>query len=91
MVEPVDRLREVIAARAESLGLTAYAIGHASDIDPGTVKRYLTGRCSLNSRYVSTICELLELELRPVDSPRTTQPAGKSAKRSTNNLNTLAK
>ena len=60
-----DTIRDTIAARAETLGLTAYAIGQQCEIDPGTVKRYLTGRCSLNSRYVSAICDVLGLELKP--------------------------
>ena len=61
-----DPIRDVVSARAEKLGLTAYAIGQLTDIDAGTVKRYLTGRCSLNSRYVSRICAALELELKPI-------------------------
>jgi len=60
-----DSIRETIASRAETLGLTAYAIGQKAEIDPGTVKRYLTGRCSLNSPYVSAICDVLGLELKP--------------------------
>jgi hypothetical protein len=63
----VDTIREVISVRAQERGLTAYAIGKATDIDPDTVRRYLTGRCALNSRYVSAICSLLELELRPME------------------------
>ncbi len=62
-----DVIRDVVSARAESLGLTAYAI--AKEIGDGptqeTIKRYLTGRCSLNSRYVSAICNVLDLELAP--------------------------
>lgn len=60
-----DNIRDTITARANQLGLTAYAIGRETGIDPGTVRRYLTGRCSLNSRYVSAICEVLGLELKP--------------------------
>ena len=59
-----DWIRETVAARAESLGLTAYAIGQQSGIDPGTVKRYLEGRCALNSRYVSRVCDILGLVLK---------------------------
>jgi hypothetical protein len=91
MVERPDSLRETIATRAETLGLSAYAIGLASDIDPGTVKRYLTGRCSLNSRYVSVICELLQLELLPVVSRKMTKPAKGNAVRRTNKQNSMAK
>ena len=61
-----DPIRETITARAEQLGLTAYAIAKRCEMSPEAVKRYLTGRCSLNSRYVSAICEVLGLELRPV-------------------------
>lgn len=60
-----DSIRDTITARADQLGLTAYAIGRETGIDPGTVRRYLTGRCSLNSRYVSAICDVLGLELKP--------------------------
>ena len=60
-----DWIRETVAARAEERGLTAYAIGQQCGIDPGTIKRYLTGRCALNSRYVSAICDVLGLVLRP--------------------------
>lgn len=50
-----DPLRDQIAERVESLGLTAYAVAKSCEIDPDTVRRYLTGRVSLNSRYVSAI------------------------------------
>ena len=59
----IDTIRETIATRAETLGLTAYAIGKQTGIDPGTVNRYLTGKCALNSRYVSGICDFLGLVL----------------------------
>jgi len=66
----MDTIRETIIARAETLGLTAYAIAKAiheatgsTSPDVGTVKRYMTGVVSLNSRYVSQICEVLGLEL----------------------------
>lgn len=64
MSEMIDTHQRVIAARAETLGLSAYAIAQSAELDPQTVKRYLTGRSSLNSRYVSRICEVLGLELR---------------------------
>ena len=60
-----DTLQQVIAARAETLGLSAYAIAKSAERDPQTVKRFIEGRCALNSRYVSRICEVLGLELRP--------------------------
>ena len=62
-----DTIRNAIIARADQLGLTAYAISKAANLDPQTVKRYLAGRASLNSRYVSAICEVLGLELREID------------------------
>ena len=65
-----DPIREAITARAESLGLTAYAVAKQCELDPGTVKRYFAGRCALNSRYVSAICEVLRLELRPKPKSR---------------------
>lgn len=65
----IDTIRETIIARAETLGLTAYAIAKQcvgeKTPDPDTVKRYLSGVVSLNSRYVSQICDVLGLELRP--------------------------
>lgn len=62
-----DSIRETITARADYLGLTAYAVAKQCDppIDPGTIKRYFAGRRTLNSRYVSAICKVLGLELRP--------------------------
>jgi predicted transcriptional regulator len=60
-----DKIRDTVSAQAERLGLSAYAIGQLTEIDSGTVKRYLSGRRSINSRYVSRICEALDLELRP--------------------------
>ena len=65
-----DSIRETITARAETLGLTAYAVAKQCDLDPGTVKRYFDGRCALNSRYVSKLCKVLRLELRPVRTRR---------------------
>lgn len=62
-----DFIRDAIVARAESLGHSAYAIGRATGIDPGSVKRYFTGRFSLNSQRISAICRFLNLDLRPVD------------------------
>ena len=63
-----DHIRETIIAQAETLGLTAYAIAKQcvgeKTPDPDTVKRYLNGAVSLNSRYVSQICDVLGLELR---------------------------
>lgn len=62
-----DLIRDTISARAESLGLTAYAISKAcgGSPNPEATKRYLTGRCSLNTRYVSQICAVVGLELMP--------------------------
>lgn len=62
----MDHLQSVIAARASSLGLSSYAIAKQAELDPQTVKRFVEGRCALNSRYVSRICEVLGLQLRPV-------------------------
>ena len=62
-----DWIRETLSARAKSLGLTAYGIGVRCDppLDPGTVNRYLTGRCRLNSEYVGRICDVLGLVVKP--------------------------
>lgn len=61
-----DHLQSVIAAQAETLGLSAYEIAKRCDGSPNpeAVKRYLTGRCGLGSAYLSKICDVLGLELR---------------------------
>ena len=59
----MDTIRDAVIARAEALGLTSYAIAKATELEPSTVKRYLNGQCSLNSRYVSLLCQALDLEL----------------------------
>jgi hypothetical protein len=63
----MDHLQSVIAARAESLGLSAYEISKRCDGSPNpeAVKRYLTGRVALGSAYLSRICDVLGLELKP--------------------------
>ena len=60
-----DWIQEMVAARASERGLTAYAIAKEAGLDPNTVKRFLDGRCSLNSGYVSKICDVLGLVVRP--------------------------
>lgn len=60
-----DWIRETVAARAEERGLTAYAVAKEAELDPQTVKRFLDGRCALNSRYVSRICDVLGLIVKP--------------------------
>lgn len=61
-----DWIQETIAARAETLGLSAYAVAQQCEpeLDPGTVKRYFDGRCRLNSEYVGRICRVLKLTLK---------------------------
>lgn len=65
----MDTIRETIIARAEQLGLTAYAISQqcGGSPNPEAVKRYLTERCHLGSQYVSKICDVLGLELKVSD------------------------
>ena len=60
-----DDIREAVIAQADRLGLTAYAIAKKCDGSPGNeaVRRYLTRRCSLNTRYVSKICDVLGLRM----------------------------
>lgn len=58
-----DWIRETLAARAADLDLTAYAVGKATGIDVGTVRRYFAGRCALNSRYVSALATHLGMTL----------------------------
>lgn len=66
-----DWIQETIAARAETLGLSAYAIAkQVREADPSctlsseTAKRFLDGKCALNSGYVSRIAAVLGLEFR---------------------------
>lgn len=68
----MDHLHAVIAARAESLGLSSYEISKRCDGSPNpeAVKRYLTGRCGLGSPYLSKICGVLGLELTPKKTKR---------------------
>jgi lambda repressor-like predicted transcriptional regulator len=63
----MDQIRETIIARAEKLGLTANAISVqcGGSPNPEATRRYLTRKCGLGSQYVSTICDVLGLELRP--------------------------
>jgi hypothetical protein len=71
-----DFIQRRIASRAETLGMTAYAIAKAiakankKGPTEETVKRYLAGRSALNSRYVSAICRVLELDLVPIERRR---------------------
>ena len=60
-----DWICGAVAARAEERGLTAYAVAKSADLDPQTVKRFFDGKCALNSRYVSRICDVLGLVLKP--------------------------
>lgn len=62
-----DWISETLAARAETLGLSAYAVAQRCEppLDPGTVRRYFDGRCRLNSEYVGRICDVLGLVVRP--------------------------
>lgn len=62
-----DWIQRTISDRAETLGLTAYAVAQQCEppLDPGTVKRYLDGRCRLNSEYVGRICDVLGLIVTP--------------------------
>lgn len=61
-----DMIRKAVAQRAEELNLTAYAISKQLEGVPSqeSVKRYLSGRASLSTKYVSRICEILGLEVR---------------------------
>jgi hypothetical protein len=62
-----DKIRGAVRIRAEGLRLTAYAISKQLGGVPSqeSIKRYLCGRSSLSTKYVSRICEVLELEVRP--------------------------
>lgn len=65
-----DTIRETIASRAKSQGLSAYAVAKwcrentaAKTISADSVKRYFDGKCALNSRYVSAVCAAIGLQL----------------------------
>ena len=65
MSDMSDWIQQTIAARAAEKQLTAYAVAKEIGATPETVKRYFEGRCALNSRYVSAICDVLGLVVRP--------------------------
>jgi len=71
----VDSIQAVVAARAKAFGITAYAISKACDGSPTpeSVKRYIEGRNGLNTKHVSRICEVLDLELKPKPKSRSTR------------------
>jgi hypothetical protein len=62
----MNPLQTTIATRAESLGLSSYEISKRCDGSPNkeAVRRYVTGRSDLESKYVAKICGVLGLELR---------------------------
>lgn len=62
-----DWISETLSDRAETLGLSAYAVARRCEppLDPGTVKRYFEQRCRLNSEYVGRICDVLGLNVKP--------------------------
>lgn len=61
MSEQIDIIRDLLSARASSLGWSAYRIAKECDGQPSedAVKRFLDGRTSLNSAYVSRIASAL--------------------------------
>jgi hypothetical protein len=65
-----DIIRDAVTQRAADLSLTAYAISKQLEGVPSqeTIKRYMSGRSSLSTRYVSRICGVLGLEVRPRDT-----------------------
>ena len=64
------QLRQLI----ESRGLTAYAVGQLADVDPGVVKRFLTGtrdiRLDTAGRIATALgLRLVEVAARPARRP----------------------
>lgn len=67
-----DAIREAIIARVEELGYDRRAVADWDNLaeqcggTPGrdAIRRYLHRKTSLSSRYVSTLCGVLGLELR---------------------------
>jgi hypothetical protein len=67
----MDTIRDQIIRRAKKLNMRAIDVARecvdadgGTVPDVGTVRRYFAGIVSLNSRYVSQICDVLGLELR---------------------------
>ena len=65
-----DWIRDRIIAVARDKDLSFRGIAAATDLEESTVRRYLSGRCSLNSRYVSRLCDHLGLTLVSVERKR---------------------
>lgn len=58
-----DTIRDAAVARAEQLGLTAYAVGQATGIDAGMVRRWFRGSRSVTTVTAAAILAYLELDI----------------------------
>jgi predicted transcriptional regulator len=54
-------IRETIITAMESQGLTAYAVAKLAQIDPGVVKRYITGQREMQTDTLEKILNVLGL------------------------------
>ena len=63
-------IHELVAARAEELGLTAYAVAKQVGCDPGTVRRFFLGKTPMQSSILEKILEVLSLEIKPIPEYR---------------------
>lgn len=61
-----DTIHAAIKSQVDALGLSAYAVAERCGGSPNkeAVKRYLEGRASLTSAYLSRLCEALGLEIK---------------------------
>jgi transcriptional regulator with XRE-family HTH domain len=62
---PVDTLSGAIAARIRELGLTSYAVGKMSGVDPSMIGRFLAGERTLSLKTAERLCKALDLVLVP--------------------------
>ncbi len=70
-----SQLREIIASR----GLSAYAAGKQSGVDPGVVQRFLTGARDIRLETADRLASALGLRLVEVGRARPRARAGRSA------------
>ena len=63
-------LHELVAARAEELDLTAYAIAKQVGCDPSTVRRFFRGKTPIQSSILEKLLAVLSLEIKPIPEYR---------------------
>lgn len=58
-------MSKIIRAAILKTGKSAYAAAKGSRTDPGTVRRFMTGRLNLSFGVMEKLCDYLGLELKP--------------------------